>query len=151
MSTQVLGIEQLIIIGESKNATPLKIDRWQANDVRQKGKTLHDLPFALPIMTETMQPGNVVITAKPLPYLRQPIFFIGSDAYSKSWLKARRQQLINLKAIGFLVQANDIADIKKITQLSHGLYIIPASAQQIAKEIGLTHYPILISSDGWEQ
>lgn len=147
----MLGEEPLTVIGELKKAVPLESDRQRRDDIRHISKPLSRLPFQLPISTETMTPGKVVTTAKPLPTLRQPIFFIGSDRYSQSWLKARRQQLIKLGAMGFLVQANDMADLKAMAALGHGLHIIPASAQQIAKEIGLTHYPILVSSDGWEQ
>lgn len=107
--------------------------------------------FQLPIETPSMSPGGVKVTAKPLKYLQQPLFLVGTDARSKSWLKAKRDQLVKLNAVGLLVQANTVKDIQAMQALAKGLRLIPASAESFAKPLSLTHYPVLISKDGWEQ
>ncbi|MAZ69106.1 PFL_4695 family integrating conjugative element protein [Porticoccus sp.] len=109
------------------------------------------MPFQLPIRTPSMSPGKVEVTVKPLRYLQQPLFLMGSDEHSKAWLAAKRDQLIKLNAVGLLVQADTLKDIKDMQAIAKGLRLIPASAESFAKPLNLTHYPVLISKHGWEQ
>lgn len=81
----------------------------------------------------------------------QPVFLIGSDHYSHTWLQANHQQFVKLNAIGLLIEAKNLTEIKRVIALAKGLRIIPASADDIAKQHGLTHYPVLLMSDGWVQ
>ena len=54
-------------------------------------------------------------------------------------------------AVGMLVRADTLDDLRTIAQLAGGLAILPASATDIAKALGIRHYPVLISSHGIEQ
>ncbi|MCP4070798.1 MAG: DUF2859 domain-containing protein, partial [Hyphomicrobiales bacterium] len=42
-------------------------------------------------------------------------------------------------------------DLQATANLSGGLSILPASASDIAKALGISHYPVLISAHGIEQ
>ena len=108
-------------------------------------------PFQLPITTSSMQPGNVEVAPKSLRYLQRPLFLIGSDAMSRNWLIAKRDQLIEIGAVGLLIEVNSLEQIEDIMALAQGLQLVPTSADSFAVQLGLTHYPVLLSKEGWEQ
>jgi len=113
--------------------------------------TQSSLPFKVPISTPSMQPGSVNVTTKALRYLQQPLFLVGSDQRSKNWLLQRREQLKSINAIGLLIEAKDRKDIETMQALAEGLRLVPMSAEGFASKLGLTHYPVLLSKEGWEQ
>jgi len=106
-------------------------------------------PF--PINTSAMTPGTLAGVSKPTIFFTQPIFIIGSDALSKQWLQQNREQLKADHAIGFLVQAQNQADIDAMKQLADGLLLIPASGNIFAQKLKLSHYPVLITKEGMVQ
>ena len=107
--------------------------------------------YTLPITTPSLSPGVVTASPKALRYLQQPLFLVGSDERSKDWLIEKREQLIQLGAVGLLIQAEDTKDVEAMVILAQSLHLVPASAEGFAAELGLTHYPILLSNQGWEQ
>ena len=143
----------LIVIYDSGDTLPIAPYLPQSSEPqpKQSALPLKHAAFQLPIETPSMSPGSVSATAKPLKYLQQPLFLIGADKQSKTWLQARRDQLVKLNAVGLLVQVDTLEEIKAIQTLAKGLRIIPASAESFAKPLALKHYPVLISKDGWEQ
>lgn len=151
-----LGVQAagpLTVIYDSGNTSPIAPYLPKRTEPQRKPPKLTTAKqaFQLPIETPSMSPGAVTVTAKPLKYLQQPLFLVGTDARSKNWLKARREQLIELNAVGLLVKASNQQEIQVMQMLADGLRLIPASAESFAKPLGLTHYPVLISKDGWEQ
>ena len=70
---------------------------------------------------------------------------------SKQWLIENRERLKEIGAVGMLVQADTIADLRSIAEISAGLSIMPASATDIADALKLSHYPVLITAHGIEQ
>lgn len=105
----------------------------------------------LPIHTPEMSPGTVAKRPLNKPELTQPLFLIGPDARSLAWLRHHRERLIQINAIGMLVEANTLHDLQAVAAIATGLRIMPASASDIARLLGLTHYPVLISRSGIEQ
>jgi len=75
---------------------------------------------------------------------------LGSDTLSRQWLLDYRDRLKEIGAVGMLVQANTLDDLRIIAELADGLSIIPASGSDIAKALGILHYPVLISANGIE-
>lgn len=105
----------------------------------------------LPIRTPELTPGQVIARPHARPALTRPLFLIGSDAASLAWLQRHRQRLLQVQAIGMLVQAESSADLARVARSAAGLSIMPASASTVAQSLGLSHYPVLISSTGIEQ
>ncbi len=104
----------------------------------------------LPVRTPRMSPGKVVRRAlgtAPLP----PMFLVGSDTYSQRWLTTHHDRLLELGATGLLVQAESLEDLQTIARLGRGLKITPVSANDVARQLGIKHYPVLISHEGIEQ
>ena len=104
----------------------------------------------LPIQSPGLTPGSVQARAHDRPFIR-PFFLIGSDARSRQWLQAHRDRLKALGAAGMLVQADTVDDLYAIAELAGGVAILPAPASDIARALGITHYPVLISAHGIEQ
>jgi integrating conjugative element protein (TIGR03765 family) len=104
----------------------------------------------LPIQSPSLTPGLVQARSHDRPFTR-PFFLIGSDVLSRQWLQDHRDRLKRIGAVGMLVQAETLEDLRIIANLADGLSILPASASDIARALELTHYPVLISAHGIEQ
>ena len=109
-----------------------------------------DLERLLPIQSPGLTPGQVERRHLDIKFAR-PFFLIGADPVSRHWLKINRKELLRIDAVGMLVQADTVDDLRAIAKLSGGLPILPAPATDIAAALGLTHYPVLISTQGIEQ
>ena len=108
----------------------------------------------LPIRSPGLTPG--LVTRRPLSpandgMLARPFFLIGADQRSRMWLANHRDWLAALGAVGMLVQAESVGDLEAITRIADGLPILPASATDIARVLGIQHVPVLISRLGIEQ
>ena len=97
-----------------------------------------------------LTPGLVQTRSHERPFSR-PFFLIGSDARSRQWLKNHRDRLKVIGAVGMLVQADKLDDLRTIAELADGLSILPASGSDIAQALSISHYPVLISAHGIEQ
>ena len=104
----------------------------------------------LPIQSPGLTPGPVQARAHDRPFTR-PFFLIGSDSRSRQWLQTHRDRFKEIGAVGMLVQAETMDDLRSIARLADGLSILPASGDDIAKALGISHYPVLVSAHGIEQ
>lgn len=104
----------------------------------------------LPVATPELSPGYVVSRELDLPGL-QPIFLIGDDERSRNWLEARHDSLLQLQAIGLVVNVTRSQVFEELQRLGAGLTLLPVSGSDLAKRLGLQHYPVLISDKGLEQ
>jgi integrating conjugative element protein (TIGR03765 family) len=105
-----------------------------------------DLQSLLPIRSPGFTPGKLKSRTHNVPFAR-PFFLIGSDEWSQSWLVQHRKALKDLGAVGMLVEATSLEDLRAIASLAEGLPITPASGSDIAKAIGISHYPVGITTE----
>ena len=145
--------EPLTVIYDSGDTLPL--EPYLPKRAPREKATLQEkkdqLPFNLPITTPSMQPGKATVTPKALRYLQRPLFLVGADQVSKDWLAEKRELLARIGAVGLLVEAKDRQEVEAVLKIAEGLRLVPASAESFATQLGLTHYPILLSKEGWEQ
>lgn len=104
----------------------------------------------LPIRSPGLSPGRVHARAHARPLLR-PFFMIGADARSRRWLVHRREHLVSIGAVGLLVAADSERELQQVAKLARGLPITPASGSDLARVLGLEHYPVLITASGISQ
>ena len=104
----------------------------------------------LPIRSPGLTPGRVEPRDITRPFAR-PFFLIGADGLSREWLTIHRDRLAEIGAVGMLVEAKTLDDLRAIAAIADGLPILPASASDIAEALDLSHYPVLITKDGIEQ
>jgi len=109
--------------------------------------SLHNLPVRTPEMT----PG--VVTARHIdqPHLSRPLFLLGYDDRSKRWLRQYRDKLIEAQAVGMIINVETRQELDELKQIGKGLQMVAAPGAQLAKQLGLTHYPVLISKSRIEQ
>ena len=117
-----------------------------------------DINNLLPIRSPGLTSGTVLnngYSRDALTLLAQgnarPFFLVGSDKASERWLLVHRVHLTHLGAVGMLVQAETPEDVQRIVDLAQGLPMTLGSATDIAQTLGISHYPVLITSKGIEQ
>ena len=81
----------------------------------------------------------------------RPFFMVGSDEGSIRWLSVNAKTLKDLGALGLLVQAETREDIRRVIEAAQGLSITPGSGSDLARVLGIRHYPVLITRDGITQ
>ena len=109
-----------------------------------------DLATLLPVRSPGLSPGKVRTRAHARPLLR-PFFMIGADARSRRWLARRREHLVSVGAIGLLVAVDSKHELRQVARLARGLSIMPAPGSDLARVLGLEHYPVLITAGGISQ
>lgn len=150
----------LTVIYDNGNTRPLApyLEGIQAPVAPPQTLTTPDVPLLgaadpeqwLPIRSPGLTPGRVEKRAVSRPFAG-PFFLIGSDPLSRRWLATHRDRLAEIGAVGMLVQAETVDDLRAIAALANGLPILPAPASDIAEPLDLSHYPVLITKDGLEQ
>lgn len=105
----------------------------------------------LPVITPSMTPGWVQTRKIDRPFLNQPIFIVGADGLSLTWLNEHRQQLKKHNAIGIAVNVKTQQELEQLIQASGGLSINPVGGDKITRQLSLKHYPVLVSATRIEQ
>ena len=83
--------------------------------------------------------------------LPEPIFIVGDDALSKTWMNHYQKRLAALHTKGFVVNVASQADMKTLRQQFHQLSLMPMPGDTLAQWLHLKHYPALISDKLIEQ
>lgn len=109
-----------------------------------------DKASVLPIRTPELSPGPLEARSISMPGLRS-IFLIGDDDFSRRWLSLRRDQLIQLNAVGYVVNVASKTAWDDLQHQSNGLELLPVSGSDLAARLEISHYPVLISEKGLEQ
>ncbi len=154
LGTASLAAAELIVIHDNGQARPLSdflgpLESGEPDKVpnvpekNQLGAA--DVSSLLPIHSPGLTPGKVTPRAHHAPFA-SALFLIGSDAMSKRWLVQHRQSLKAMGAVGLLIEASSLEDLRAIAALADGLPITPASGADIAKALGIRHYPVCISA-----
>ena len=97
-----------------------------------------------------MQPGRVIAHAVEFPNLSQPFFLLGTDPLSQRWLAQNRARLLELHAMGLVVEAAGAADYARLQALAGALPLAPVVGTDIAQALGVDHYPVLVTAAGIE-
>lgn len=103
-----------------------------------------------PIHTPELSPGEVNAQTTQL-LLPQPFFIIGCDGRSKQWLNQFKDRLSQIGAVGLVVEADNLAEFQALSEVAQGLRLSPVPASQLAKQLGISHYPVLVTASRIEQ
>ena len=104
----------------------------------------------LPVRSTLLTPGTVerrVIEAQGL----RPLFLVGDDERSRAWLRQRVEVLHELGAVGLVVNVESQVALDALRRLTPELILSPISADDLARRLGIRHYPVLITATGIEQ
>ena len=100
----------------------------------------------LPVIT----PGTVSSRPLQLPGL-PPVFVVGDDEMSRAWLQQRGAELKRMGATGMVVDVRTEGALDSLRRLLPGTEMVPVRGGDLAQRLKLTHYPVLITSDGLAQ
>lgn len=107
------------------------------------------VPANLPLVSKLLTPGNVVPSDfRGSNLFSIPVFVVGADDRSLQWIAQRRTELQTMHAIGYVVEVQNLAAWQKIRQASGSLPLYPIPGDGLASELGLKHYPALLSNRG---
>lgn len=156
----VIAQAELTVIFDSGNTQSIRpfLEAFEADDASPRQSPVIAKPSLgaadpealLPIQSPGLTRGRVETRSHDRPFTR-PFFLIGSDARSRKWLQTHRKRLKEIGAVGMLVQADTVEDLRITATLADGLSILPASGSDIAQALGIAHYPVLITPHGIEQ
>ena len=104
----------------------------------------------LPVVSHRLTPGNVVARPLRAPGLT-PMFLVGDDAQSRTWLRTHAENLRTLHAVGLVVNVASSEALASLRALVPGLTLVPASGDDLAQRLKLQHYPVLVTATGIEQ
>lgn len=104
----------------------------------------------LPVITHTLHPGQQPRLALSLPGMT-PLFLIGDDPQSTEWLRQHHDALKTLHATGLVVNVTTLARLNTLRAIAPALTLLPVSADDMAKHLPITAYPVLITDKGLEQ
>ena len=101
----------------------------------------------LPVRSARLSPGDEPPRAIRAPGLA-PIFLVGDDERSQAWLRERYPALREMRAVGLVVNVSSPASLAALRRLVPGLPLSPASGDDLAERLGLSHIPVLITASG---
>ena len=109
------------------------------------------LARSLPVRTPELTPGLLNPVSINIPSLARPIFVVGADRLSAEWLGQHRTRLIDLHAVGLVVNVETVEQLATLKQWATPLELHAFPASLLAKQFTLAHYPALISASRIEQ
>lgn len=92
----------------------------------------------------------ILAEIKKRPGMR-PVFLIGDDPTSAAWLKGNADYLKRSGAVGLVVNVDSRARFEALARAAPDLPLFAGGGDDIARELGLFHYPVLITPDGVQQ
>lgn len=106
-----------------------------------------------PVKTPSMQVGPVgPDEGKDIPAMAmsmRAMFIIGDDPVSWHWLSNNREFLKDKKAVGLVVNVDSAQRMNALTQIAgEGLVLQPTPGEDLAKHLGIRHYPFYLDKDG---
>ena len=105
----------------------------------------------LPVKSSFLTVGRVATHKLNLSPGMTPFFIVGADEVSRRWLEKNVGFLRSINAVGLVTQVNTIHELSALASVAQGIELRPVSADDVAKQVGVRHYPVLIKSDGFFQ
>ncbi len=149
--TSYIVLAEPIVIYDSGYTQPM-VHPPSTQQLQATPSKNHQVNFPrVPVITPTMSPGKVFPRSIHHPYLSNPIFIVGYDMISLSWLQEHKVKLKQNHAIGIVVNVKTEQQVNQLQQAAGGIEITPVPGTKVAKQLSLAHYPVLISSTLIEQ
>jgi len=104
----------------------------------------------LPVRSARLSPGNEPSRTIRAPGLT-PVFLVGDDDRSRTWLREHARALQDMHASGLVVNVASMQALAALRRLAPDLILSPTSGDDLAQRLGIRHYPLLITSTTIEQ
>lgn len=129
-------------LDDAKNQNPPKTPVTQAPSMEQ----LLRLPLRSRL-TPGVQP-YIPLSEDIAKAMTQAMFIVGSDPASEAWLIEHEAWLIERNAVGYLVQAETLADVDRMLAAAGGLPMTVVNLDLLVQDLAISHYPMLITREG---
>lgn len=130
--------------------TPQQTDETVVPHVPTRVGTENEAEAAmLPVHSELLSPGEEAARVIRAPGLL-PLFLIGEDAHSREWLEKNHNRLTALKAAGLVVNVSTADTLSELRRIAPELTLSPTQGDDLARRLGIRHYPVLITAAGIE-
>ena len=105
-----------------------------------------------PIVTTRMRVGRVTeAEAEGISYqmASTPMFIVGFDSVSMSWLETNKSMLAEKKAIGLVVNVASAKEMEMMRQRVGGNVLLqPTQGDELAEHLKISHYPFYMDNEG---
>ncbi len=98
-----------------------------------------------PVITRSMSASGRHSTVRRVHAGTGNLFLIGNDFYSTTWLRKNHDQLKALGAQGIVVNVPNVQSFAQLKRMANGLSLVAASVDDLAQQLNLKHYPVLIT------
>ncbi len=98
-----------------------------------------------PVITRSMSASGRHSTVRRVHAGTGNLFLIGNDFYSTTWLRKNHDQLKALGAQGIVVNVPNAQSFAQLKRMANGLSLVAASVDDLAQQLNLKHYPVLIT------
>ncbi len=142
----------LQIIHDSGRGVPMAPYLAQlAGDADDPG-ALSGVPF--PFVTRRLRGGVLQVEGTPVfqpEWLTEAVFVVAADDVSFRWLAYNHARLVQLQAVGVVVQAGTAAAFQMMQRLARPMRLAPDSGEWMSERLaaaGAGVYPVLVQTDG---
>lgn len=104
----------------------------------------------LPVVSHKWALGKVTPQKLDLPGAI-PVFLIGADDHSRQWLRENKDKLVQLNAVGLVINVNNVDEMNTLRHIVPELTLMPSPADTLAERLGIYHYPLLLTAEGISQ
>ncbi|WP_444928294.1 integrating conjugative element protein (plasmid) [Microbulbifer sp. TRSA002] len=122
----------------------------KANFEKRRSTKLVNAHF--PVVTSSMSVGKVGYDeAKDIKYqvAMRPMFIIGYDPVSISWLKTNKELLADKKAIGLVVNVENKEQMDALQEIvGNDVMMQPTPGDRLAEHLKIKHYPFYMDNQG---
>lgn len=94
---------------------------------------------------------GVVETEAHSHKINRPVFIVGPDARSLEWLLANQEHLAEINALGIVTNVKSADELSQLRSRVARLQLTAVPVDDLAKLFEITHYPVLIDSEGVKQ
>lgn len=105
-----------------------------------------------PVVTNSMSVGRVTPEeGKDIKYQMaiQPLFIVGYDPVSISWLRTNQKLLKDKKAVGLVVNVRNHSEMEQLQDaVGPGIPLQPTPGDSLSKALNIKHYPFYMDRDG---
>lgn len=101
--------------------------------------------MTLPVQTPELTPGRTEDRSLNLPGIGA-LYLVGDDPLSRAWLTENAAGLKALNAVGMVVNVQHEQALRELQALTQNGALSPAPGSELARRLGLSHYPVLITA-----
>lgn len=109
------------------------------------------LKHRLPLQPQVLRRGKVETHNRSIQGLVRPLFVIGSDELSLSWLKTHKHTLMAQQAVGVLIEVPNLEVLQHVASVVDPLPLSLGNEMLLVEGLHITHYPVFVHAKGIEQ